>query len=42
MLVAQAGQVEVVVDQFMFDDARQIMAVFFLKKERVKFQVVVG
>lgn len=42
MLVAQAGQVEVVVDQFMFDDARQIMEIFFLKKERVKFQVMVG
>lgn len=42
MLVAQASQVEVVVDQFMFDDARQIIEVFFLKKEGVKFQVMVG
>lgn len=39
--VAQACQVEVVVDQFMLDDARQIIEVFFLKKEWIEFQVVV-
>lgn len=33
---------QVIVGQLMLDDARQIMQVFFLKKKRIKFQLVAG